>query len=58
MKRVLTAAVLIPIVLLLVFMGPRWQWLFTLAVAGVATLAAWEYIGLAQQGGSSRRALR
>jgi len=51
MKRVLTAAVLIPIVLLLVFMGPRWQWLFTLAVAGVAALAAWEYIGLAQQGG-------
>ena len=51
MKRVLTAAILIPLVLFLVFLGPRWQWIFTLAVAAVAALAAWEYIGLAQQGG-------
>ena len=34
MKRILTALVLIPIVLVLVFLGPRWHWLFTLAVAG------------------------
>lgn len=47
MKRVLTAVVLIPIVLVLVFLAPRW--LFTLAVAAVAALAAWEYIGLAQK---------
>ena len=38
MKRVLTALILIPFVLLLVFLGPHWQWLFTLAVAGVAVL--------------------
>jgi len=47
MKRVLTALVLIPVVLVLVFLAPRW--LFTLAVAGVAILAAWEYVSLAQK---------
>lgn len=52
MKRVLTALILIPLVLLLVFLGPRWQWLFTLAVALVATLAAWEYMGLAEKTGA------
>jgi phosphatidate cytidylyltransferase len=51
MKRILTAVVLIPLVLLLVFLGPTWQWLFTLAVAAVAALAAWEFMGLAEQGG-------
>jgi phosphatidate cytidylyltransferase len=53
MKRVLTAAVLIPVVLLLVFLGPRWQWLFTLAVAGVSVLAGWEYLGLARRCGAN-----
>jgi phosphatidate cytidylyltransferase len=47
MKRVLTALILIPLVLLLVFLGPRW--LVTLAVAAVAMLAAWEYLGLAEK---------
>lgn len=47
MKRVLTAVVLVPVVLALVFLAPRW--LFALGVAGVAVLAAWEYIGLAQK---------
>jgi phosphatidate cytidylyltransferase len=53
MRRVLTAAVLIPVVLLLVFLGPRWQWLFTLAVAGVAVLAGWEYLGLTKRLGAN-----
>jgi phosphatidate cytidylyltransferase len=53
MKRVLTALVLIPLVLFLVFLGPRWQWLFTAAVAGVAALAGWEFLGLAQRGGAN-----
>ena len=53
MKRVLTALVLIPIVLILVFLGPRWQWLFTLAVAGVAALAGWEYMGLTERCGAN-----
>lgn len=51
MKRVLTALVLIPLVLLLVFLGPKW--LVTLAVAGVALLAAWEYLGLAEASGAN-----
>lgn len=52
MKRVLTAAVLIPVVLVVVFLGPRWQWLFTLMTAVVAALAGWEYLTLAQQKGA------
>ncbi|MGD0858761.1 MAG: phosphatidate cytidylyltransferase [Terracidiphilus sp.] len=52
MKRILTALVLIPPVLLLVFLWPSWPWLFTLAVAGVAALAGWEYLGLAEQSGA------
>jgi phosphatidate cytidylyltransferase len=53
MKRVLTAAILIPVVLVLVFLGPKWQWLFTLAVAGVGVLAGWEYLTLTQRCGAN-----
>ncbi len=53
MKRVVTAAVLIPVVLVLVFLGPRWQWLFTLAVTGVALLSGWEYLGLTKKCGAN-----
>jgi phosphatidate cytidylyltransferase len=53
MKRVITAAVLIPIVLVLVFLGPRWQWLFTLAVAAVAALSGWEYMELSRRCGAN-----
>jgi phosphatidate cytidylyltransferase len=53
MKRVLTALALIPIVLVLVFLGPRWQWLFTLAVAAVAALAGWEYMALSRRCGAN-----
>lgn len=52
MKRVLTAAVLIPIVLGLVFLAPRFQWIFTVAVAGIAVLAGWEVMGLAKRCGA------
>jgi phosphatidate cytidylyltransferase len=45
MKRVGTAAVLIPIVLLLIFEAPLW--LITLVAALVAELALWEYLSLA-----------
>ena len=53
MKRALTAIVLIPLVFLLDFLGPHWQWVFTLATALVAVLAAWEYLSLARQKGAS-----
>lgn len=53
MKRILTAVVLIPFVLVLVFLGPRWQGVFTLATALVGALAAWEYIDLAKHAGAN-----
>lgn len=45
MKRILTAAVLIPISLALIFFAPFW--LFTLVCALVAGVALWEYLDLA-----------
>ena len=53
MKRIYTALILIPLVLVLVFLGPWWQWLFTMAVAAVAALAAWEFLGLAEKAGAN-----
>jgi phosphatidate cytidylyltransferase len=50
MKRILTAIVLIPLVLLVVFLGPRW--LITLFTAGLAALAAWEFLSLSELGGA------
>jgi phosphatidate cytidylyltransferase len=50
MKRILTALVLIPSVLALVFLGPKW--FFALITAGVAMLAGWEYLGLAERSGA------
>jgi phosphatidate cytidylyltransferase len=48
-KRVLTAVILIPIVVLALFKAPLW--LFTLLVLGVAILAAKEYLDIAQSYG-------
>jgi phosphatidate cytidylyltransferase len=53
MKRVITAAVLVPIVFVLVFLPPHWQPLFVAATAVVAALAAWEYLGLAREQGAN-----
>jgi phosphatidate cytidylyltransferase len=50
-KRVLTAIILIPPVILALFMAPLW--LFTLLVLGVALLAAREYLDIAQANGLS-----
>src|SRR5271168_612961 len=50
MKRILTAAVLIPLVLLLVLKAPFW--LITLMTAAVAAWAAWEYFDLADASGA------
>lgn len=50
MKRILTAAILIPLVLLLVFKAPTW--LLTIAAATVAELAAWEFLSIADVAGA------
>jgi phosphatidate cytidylyltransferase len=50
MKRILTALVLIPFVIALVFLGP--DWMVTAAVCVVALLAAWEYLGISQAAGA------
>jgi phosphatidate cytidylyltransferase len=49
MKRVLTAVVLVPLVLLVVFRAPLW--LFSLVVAGIVLLALHEYLGIAKAAG-------
>ena len=46
MKRVLTALVLVPVVLALVFFAPKW--LFAFATTAVAILAAWEMLSLTE----------
>jgi phosphatidate cytidylyltransferase len=48
-KRVLTAAILIPLVIIVLFKAPLW--LFTLLVFGVAVLAAHEYFGIVKAQG-------
>jgi phosphatidate cytidylyltransferase len=53
MKRIVTALILIPLVLVLVFLGPRWPWLFMLAVAAVGQLATWEFLGMAEKSGAN-----
>ena len=50
MKRVITALILAPLVLALVFLGPKWS--ITVAIAGVALLAGWECVGLAERCGA------
>lgn len=39
--------------MLLVFLGPKWQWLFSLAVCLVSLLAGWEYIALTKRCGAN-----
>jgi phosphatidate cytidylyltransferase len=50
MKRILTALILIPLVFALMLAGPLW--LVTLVTAGVAGLAGWEFLGLAERVGA------
>ena len=49
MKRVLTAVVLVPVVLLLVFVAPLW--LFTLAIAALIVLTLHEYLNIVEAAG-------
>lgn len=50
MKRILTALILIPLVLCLVFLAP--YWLFVLITAAISALAGWEFMSLAGHTGS------
>jgi len=53
MKRIVTAAILVPLVLLVIFLqGPRFVWLLPTLTAIVAGLAAWEFLGLANASGA------
>ena len=52
MKRVATAAVLLPLVLLLIFFSRVPTWLITLFAVLVAELALWEYLTLADAAGA------
>jgi phosphatidate cytidylyltransferase len=50
MRRVLTALVLAPLALALVFFAPKW--LITVVTAAISMLAAWEFLGLAEKCGA------
>jgi phosphatidate cytidylyltransferase len=54
MKRILTAAVMIPFVLVIVFLGSGWHGpiVFSVGVAALAMLAGWEFMGMAERGGA------
>lgn len=47
MQRVLTAVLLVPLVIALIFVSPKWPLLFMAVIFAVAALALWEYLGLA-----------
>ena len=50
MKRIITAAILIPLVLVLIFKAPFW--LMPILAGVVALPAAWEFLGLANASGA------
>jgi phosphatidate cytidylyltransferase len=52
MQRVLTALVLIPAVIAVIFLSPRWPIVLMSAVFLAAVLALWEYLGLADAMGA------
>ncbi|HEV2277820.1 MAG TPA: phosphatidate cytidylyltransferase [Acidobacteriaceae bacterium] len=52
MQRVLTALVLIPAVIAVIFLSPRWPIVLMCAVFVAAALALWEFLGLADAMGA------
>ncbi len=52
MQRILTAIVLIPLVLVVIFLSPRWPVLLMGVVFAVSAVALWEYLGLADAMGA------
>ena len=47
MKRIATAAVLIPLILFIVFSGPSWYWAFVLVVTAIGVIALHEFDSIA-----------
>jgi len=47
MKRILTAVVLIPLVIAVIYVSPRWPLVLMGAIFVIAALALWEYLDLA-----------
>jgi phosphatidate cytidylyltransferase len=47
MRRIFTAAVLIPLVIAVIFVSPKWPVVLMCAIFLIAALALWEYLGLA-----------
>jgi phosphatidate cytidylyltransferase len=52
MRRVLTAVILVPIVVFLVFLSPKQPLVWMAGVLAVSALALWEYLGLANAMGA------
>lgn len=52
MQRIVTAVVLVPLVIAVVFLSPRWPLLLVGVVFAVAVLALWEFLGLADAMGA------
>jgi len=52
MSRIVTAIVLVPLVILLIFLSPRWPLLLMGVVFAVAALALWEFLGLSDAMGA------
>jgi phosphatidate cytidylyltransferase len=52
MRRILTAVILVPIVLFLVFLSPKQPLIWMAGVFLVAALALWEYLGIADAMGA------
>jgi phosphatidate cytidylyltransferase len=52
MQRILTAVLLVPVVIFLIFLSPKQPLVFLIGVLAVSALAMWEYLGLADAMGA------
>jgi phosphatidate cytidylyltransferase len=52
MQRILTAVLLVPVVIFLIFLSPKQPLVFLIGILAVSALAMWEYLGLADAMGA------
>jgi phosphatidate cytidylyltransferase len=52
MQRIITAVILVPVILFLIFLSPKQPLVFMAAVLAISVLALWEYLGLADAMGA------